>query len=484
MTYDAVIIGSGLGGLVVGAKLAKEGKRILLLEKESTPGGYASCFSFGDYIGDNGLQILDGLYGKDPKVEIFEDLGVFSGVEFVPNLTGFYRFTNSRNDISIPGSIEEAIDILAKTFPEEEKGILRFFKLLVSVTKSTTSLPKIKEETAGELLDRFFENNDLKTALAGTIPYYGDDPYKLSSVTFVLALSSRFRAGTHYVKGGSARLSANMVNFITSHGGSLLLDRKATKIIVKRKKAIGVEYVNIKRRNPKPTTVEAKFIVANASVPQVVNQLLHRKVNTKFREHVNNLEIGHSMTNIYIGFEKPPKDVENKSFITVVNNRDVIELKDIISNHKGDYERRNFIYADFSQVNSALAPLEKGTGVISFVDYIENWDNLNKEEYTEKKKSIADMFLNRLYVFVPSLTGQITHMHVSTPRTKQENTLNTKGTFLGFANTSNQIGKKRLQNTSPIKNLYFASSWVYPGGGFSSTILAGWQCAKKLLKKL
>ena len=105
MTYDVVIIGSGLGGLVAGAKLAKEGKKILILEKESSPGGYATCFRFGDYIGDRRLQILDGLYGKDPKVEIFEELEVFSGVEFVPNLTGFYRFNNGRKDFILPDSM-------------------------------------------------------------------------------------------------------------------------------------------------------------------------------------------------------------------------------------------------------------------------------------------------------------------------------------------------------------------------------------------
>ena len=121
---------------------------------------------------------------------------------------------------------------------------------------------------------------------------------------------------------------------------------------------------------------------------------------------------------------------------------------------------------------------------IIVVDYIENWMNLSKEEYTEKKKNISDIFVSRLCELIPSLERHITHTYVSTPRTKQEYTLNPQGTFLGFANTANQTGKNRLQTKSPIKNLYFASAWIYPGGGFSSTILAGWQCANKLLKKL
>ena len=39
MLYDVIIIGAGLGGLTAGAKLTKEGLRVLLLEQHDRPGG-------------------------------------------------------------------------------------------------------------------------------------------------------------------------------------------------------------------------------------------------------------------------------------------------------------------------------------------------------------------------------------------------------------------------------------------------------------
>jgi phytoene dehydrogenase-like protein len=42
--YDVIIIGGGLGGLTAGAKLAKEGNKILLLEQHYIPGGCATVF--------------------------------------------------------------------------------------------------------------------------------------------------------------------------------------------------------------------------------------------------------------------------------------------------------------------------------------------------------------------------------------------------------------------------------------------------------
>jgi len=41
-----------------------------------------------------------------------------------------------------------------------------------------------------------------------------------------------------------------------------------------------------------------------------------------------------------------------------------------------------------------------------------------------------------------------------------------------------------LPNKSPVKNLYFASAWTNPGGGFTGAILSGWFCANELNRML
>ncbi|MCG3220972.1 MAG: NAD(P)-binding protein, partial [Candidatus Heimdallarchaeota archaeon] len=44
MKNDIIVIGAGLGGLFSGAKLAKEGKKVLLIEQHNIPGGCATVF--------------------------------------------------------------------------------------------------------------------------------------------------------------------------------------------------------------------------------------------------------------------------------------------------------------------------------------------------------------------------------------------------------------------------------------------------------
>ena len=145
MTYDAIVVGTGLGGLVAGAKLVRERKKVLVLEQHSIPGGYSTSFTVKNYTIDIGLQSMDGLYERDPKIGIFEDLDVFYNVEFVHITTGYYRFTNSREDFSLPDKREDAIEVLIKQFPNEEKAIRSFFDTIETITTHTHKIPRTSQ---------------------------------------------------------------------------------------------------------------------------------------------------------------------------------------------------------------------------------------------------------------------------------------------------------------------------------------------------
>ena len=99
MTYDIIIIGAGLGGLTAGAKLAKEGKKVLLIEQHNRPGGCATTFKRKDFVFEVGLHEMDGLVNADMKIKIFRELGVFDKVEFL-RVPEFYH-THPTHEISL-----------------------------------------------------------------------------------------------------------------------------------------------------------------------------------------------------------------------------------------------------------------------------------------------------------------------------------------------------------------------------------------------
>ena len=63
--YDVIIIGSGIGGLCCGSILALAGKKVLISEAHSKPGGVAHGFNMKGYKFESGPSLWSGI-GKWP----------------------------------------------------------------------------------------------------------------------------------------------------------------------------------------------------------------------------------------------------------------------------------------------------------------------------------------------------------------------------------------------------------------------------------
>ncbi len=495
---DIIIIGSGLGGLTAGAKLAKEGKKVALIEQHKIVGGCATTFRRKDFTVEVGLHEMDGLDKNDLKVKIFKELDVFKNVEFI-RVPEFYRFIHNQTDIVIPDNREEATRVLIEKFPHEKKGIQKFFRKIFSIQKEINRLPSKKwqillllpifpflfpnlvfesRQNLGDFLDKIIKDEELKLILQANLAYYHDDPYSMSLIYFSAGQASYFTGGGHFIKGGSGQLSNYLAKIITDNGGKILLSKKVEKIIMEGDEAVGVEYVKTASKDKVAQQLFAKTIIANTAVPKVV-ELLANEPREVLRKKVEKFKISSSILSIYIGFKKELKELGNHNYSTIIFDNNIKNLKDIYSKNKID----KFIFVDYSQLDSNLAPKGKSFGVIAATDYLENWQQLDKKEYKSKKEEIAKVLIQKLAEKIPNINDEIEYLEVATPKTVERYTLNPEGTAYGYAQIPQQSGIKRLANKSPLKNLYFASAWVNPGGGFTGAILSGWFCANEVLRK-
>ena len=205
MKYDIIIIGSGLGGLTAGAKLARSGKRVLLLEQHDRPGGCATTFKRKGFTMEVGLHEMDGLHSADMKSRIFRDLGVMDEVEFL-RVPEFYRFYNKRQDVVVSHDPEEVTSKLIEIFPNEEKGIRAYFNRIMNIRKILKEEAGKPEITIGEYMDGIITNEDLKLILLGNLGYFHDDPYSLSLNYYSMAQSSYYHGGGNFIKGCTAHV--------------------------------------------------------------------------------------------------------------------------------------------------------------------------------------------------------------------------------------------------------------------------------------
>ena len=501
MRYNTIIVGGGLAGLTAGATLSKFGKKVLLLEQHHKPGGCATTFKRGDFIIEVGLHEMSGVVENGPIPLIFEMLEVDQNVELL-KVPEFYAVYSHRGKFVFPHGYDAATKVLIDKYPEDAKGIKRFMKVLAGVRREGTNQPRspfVKKliyplmpliypniveatrHTVGSWLDKYITNENAKIDLVAHLVYWGDDPYTLSMYYYGLPFSGFIENGGHFIKGGSQALSNHFATYIEKHGGTVLLGKKAEKIITGNGRVTGVSFRDSFNEQSDAVTISCDNVVANCAIP-TVPYLLDEPFASSLKEKIGNKVNSCSLLCLYLGFSKDLGTFGVKHYSNVIEGEDVKSLKDVKRNHLGDWSKRRFIFVDYGKVDARLAPPGKSEGVICTVDYIEDWAGLTEDDYKAKKEEVAQILLQRLDKQFPGIRDSIEYYEVSTSKTIQRYTSNPTGSVYGYAQTKEQTGNKRFRNNFLIPNLYFASAWAFPGGGFEGSIMGGFLAALQMKK--
>lgn len=480
MSYDVIVIGTGLGGLMAAAKLAKEGLRVLVLEQHDRPGGCATTFKRRDFTMEVGLHEMDGLHPRDIKNRIFDDVGLGDRVTFLP-VPEFYRFINERYDLVIPHDPEKARAVLKEAFPGQEKGIDEYFYHVLNVRRVMVAHKGKPDRSVGVFLDEIIEDEDLKLVLLGNLGYFHDDPYSLSWLYYLNAQGSYYGGTASFIQGGSQRLSNALSELIVEQGGKVLLNQLVTSIDYEGDKVTGVSFQQIKGKNKgERGQARAKQIIMNGSVPGLIG-LLSRKDAEHLSRTVKDLAIGASLLTVYYGFNKSLQEIGNKNYSTFIYDGSVRTQKDILDNNHSDFSTRSFTFVDYGQVDSRLAPEGKSVGAVCAIDYPSDWEGLDRDEYMRMKADVADTLTGRLEKILPGFREAVEYVEVGTSLSVERFTLNPRGAVYGFAQHPN----RSLDYLSALpENVHLASAWGKIGGGFSGAMVSGYLTAMDLLRKI
>lgn len=480
MSYDAIIIGAGLGGLTAGAKLAKEGLKVLALEQHDRPGGCATTFKRKEFTMEVGLHEMDGLHPRDIKNRIFADIGLGERVSFLP-VPEFYRFINDRYDLVVPHDPEKAKAVLIEAFPGQEKGIDDYFYHVLNVRRVMVAHKGKPDKSVGLFLDEIIGDEDLKLVLLGNLGYYHDDPYSLSWLYYLNAQGSYYGGAASFIQGGSQCLSNALQDLIEEHGGKVLLNQLVTSIDYKGDKVSGVSFKQVKGKDKgQVQQAGARQIIMNGSVPGLC-QLLSKKDAAALSRSIKDLSIGASLLTVYYGFNKSLQDIGNRNYSTFIYDGSVRNQKDILGNNHSDFSTRSFTFVDYGQVDSRLAPEGKSVGAVCMIDYPSDWEGLEREEYMRMKADVADTITGRLENVLPGFREAVEYVEVATSLSVERFTLNPRGAVYGFAQHPN----RSLEYLSALpENVHIASAWGKIGGGFSGAMVGGYMTAMDLLRKL
>src|SRR5580765_3513032 len=127
--FDIVIIGSGMGGLVCGEILSREGYRVCILEKNKQIGGCLQTFVRNKVIFDSGVHYIGSLSKGQTLYQIFKYLGLMDALKLEKmDEDGFDRIIieDDKKEYVFAQGYENFISRLSSDFPKEEDAIRKY----------------------------------------------------------------------------------------------------------------------------------------------------------------------------------------------------------------------------------------------------------------------------------------------------------------------------------------------------------------------
>ena len=252
--YDVVIIGSGLGGMVCGTILAKEGKRICVIEKNEQIGGSLQTFKREGVTFDTGVHYIGGLSKENSLYKIFNYLGIMNRLETVMmNEEGFdvIAFKNDEGEYPHGMGYENYKRILFARFPNDKTAIETYCRDMKRICDSIP-LYNLREGEPQDMFSfttgtkQYFEqltsNKKLRNVLAGNnLLYAGTD--KTPLYVHALVVNSYIESA-YKIKNGGDHIVKLMARIIKESGGDILRKQEVKKIHVENGNAEYVELEN------------------------------------------------------------------------------------------------------------------------------------------------------------------------------------------------------------------------------------------------
>ncbi len=495
--YDAIVIGSGMGGLTTAACLSKTGRKVLVLEQHYTAGGFTHSYSRNGYEWDVGVHYIGDVgHPKTLARKVFDFISN-GALKWAPMDANYDRFYFGNEQFDLIAGTENFIDNLVAAFPEEEAAIKAYVKLLsevadlmpfTSIEKFLPSLmagpfsflrkklmPKMFRQTTYEVLRGLTANEKLIGVLTGQ---WGDCglPPKESSFIIHALIAKHYIHGGYYPIGGASQIAETVIPVIQQSGGEVFTYANVAEILLEKGRAVGVLMAD-------GTEIRSPIVISNAGVYHTFEHLLPTDVAQKHGYSAKLKQVKRSMAHVgmYIGLQGTAEELglPKTNFWIYPDYQPEKNIARFIDDMSAEFP---VVYISFpSAKDPSFSQRYPGRATIEIVapatyEWFAQWQDETWGKRGEQYESLKDYFSQRLlevlYQKLPQLRGKIDYYELSTPLSTQFFCVYEKGEIYGLDHTPSRFEQTWLRPKTSIPGLYLTGQDVL-SCGVVGAMLAG-----------
>jgi len=523
---DAIVIGSGIGGLTVAAILSRAGKRVLVLEQHDQAGGCCHTFIEKGFEFDVGIHYVGGMSDDKPSTsKILLD-------QISDNQIRWHRLSSNYDTVHI-GNLdgkksfdifsghERFVKFLTVYFPDEEEAIEKYLKMVKDVRLGITMFALVKllpqwlvkvlswtrliyytkffelsELSLQDVLNEITDNEILKTVLAYNFGDYGTLPRDTSFVMHAM-LADHFIHGAYYPEGGPSEIAFHIIPVIERGGGRVLVRAPVANILFddNNTKVIGVA---VKRGN-QSVEIKAPLVISDAGMMNTYSKLLPREVSEKYQLGSDLGQVQNSMAalSLFVGLKGSHEELKVKVAGNIWSFTDY-DINDNVTRYLNgtpeDAEEKG-IPLLFISFPSTKDPswVERYPGKTTCVvvaptpfEWFKDWEEktvLHRgKDYDSLKMVLGKRIWSQVLEIYPQLEDKVEYFEVGTPLSNQFYIASPKGEIYGCDHNKERfspITTAMLRPNTPVPGLYLTGqdvctcglSGAMNGGLMTSTII-------------
>ena len=488
--YDAIVIGSGIGGLTTAACLSKLGKKVIVLEQHYTAGGFTHSYDRNGYEWDVGVHYIGDMGAKHTLARRLFDYVTDSKLQWAAMDDHYDRLFIGDRQIDLVAGPEAFAKELKSQFPGEEQAIDRYLDYLSQVAKAMPGVtlakvlpnllagpfrylarrkaPAFLNRTTREVLETLTGNQELIAALTGQ---WGDNGLVPDDSSFIIhALIARhYLYGGYYPVGGASEMAKTIIPVIQQGGGEVFTYADVKEILVENGKAVGVRMAD-------GQAIHAPAVISNAGVFNTFGPLLpdHAPHKVFYQNKLGQVQRSMASVCLYIGLQDTAENLalpktnfwiypgadyrgQVESFLAAPDSHDI-----------------PLTYISFpSAKDPSFAARYPGRATIEIVapgpfEWYQDWADKpwgkRGEEYEVKKEAYAQRLLEKLYEKMPHLRGKVDYYELSTPLSTDYFCRYSSGEIYGLDHTPERFEQDWLKPKTRLPGLYLTGQDIMTCG--------------------